>query len=92
MHSLDLQHRSRSPVYEGGGGVGRLLWCTKVEQLTSVPRRGGARKAYIDGDEFKKAILGHYRDYHLVAGIAIVIEEGEAPCVGLHEKGGGLIE
>ena len=52
----------------------------------------GVRKAYIDGYEFEKAILGHYGDYHLVAGIAVVVEEGETPCVGLNEKAGGLIE
>ena len=52
----------------------------------------GVWKTHIDGDEFEKAILSHYGDYHLVAGITIVIEEGETARVGLNEKGGSLIE
>lgn len=52
----------------------------------------GVWKTHIDGDEFEKAILGHYGDYHLVAGITIVIEEGKTARVGLNEKGGGLVE
>ena len=52
----------------------------------------GTWKTHINGDEFEKAILSHYGDYHLVAGITIVIEEGETACVGLNEKGGGPIE
>ena len=50
------------------------------------------RKAHIDGYKFEKAILGHYGNYHLVSGIAVVIEEGETSCVSLDEKTGGLEE
>ena len=72
------------------GNFFRALRWNNQHQCPCVNK--GVRKTYIDGYEFKKAILGHYGDYHLVAGLVIVVEEGETACVGLNEKGGRLVE
>lgn len=60
--------------------------------ISAIVLVDGMRKTHIDRYEFEKAILGHYGDYHLVAGVAVVIEEGETSGMCLDEKAGGLIE
>ena len=74
------------------GNFFRALTNETINVSAALVSIKGTRKAHVDGYEFEKAILGHYGDYHLVAGFAIVIEERETPCVCLDEKGGGLIE
>ena len=72
------------------GNFFRALRWNNQYQCLFVDKR--VRKAHIDGYKFEKAILGHYGDYHLVASIAVVVEEGKAPRMSLNEKASGLIE